>query len=145
MHTHIWLTKPLQKWILTTQNLEMAGTPFSHATFLLVFFFLAVLEFELRASHLLGRHSATWATLQALFSVGYFWDRVLRTICPGWLRTLILLISASWVARITDRYETLAGPLLHFLRSKCKVYMPILISLFSIFSYFPDSYVPLLQ
>jgi hypothetical protein len=30
-----------------------------------------------------------------------FNDRVLRTICPGWLRTTILLISASWVARIT--------------------------------------------
>jgi hypothetical protein len=37
----------------------------------------------------------------------FFWwwifqDRVSRTICPGWLRTVILLISASWVARITD-------------------------------------------
>jgi hypothetical protein len=30
-----------------------------------------------------------------------FWDRVLWTICPGWLRTMILLISASQVARIT--------------------------------------------
>jgi hypothetical protein len=28
------------------------------------------------------------------------WDRVLQTICPGWLRTVILLISASRVARI---------------------------------------------
>jgi hypothetical protein len=27
---------------------------------------------------------------------------VLKTICPGWLQTMILLISASWVARITD-------------------------------------------
>jgi hypothetical protein len=30
-----------------------------------------------------------------------FWDRVSWTICLGWLRTMILLISASWVARIT--------------------------------------------
>jgi hypothetical protein len=32
---------------------------------------------------------------------GIFWDRILQTICPGWLWTSILLISASWVARIT--------------------------------------------
>jgi hypothetical protein len=33
--------------------------------------------------------------------LGFFWDRVSQTICPGWLRKVILLISASWVARIT--------------------------------------------
>jgi hypothetical protein len=32
---------------------------------------------------------------------GFFRDRVLWTICLGWLQTAILLISASWVARIT--------------------------------------------
>jgi hypothetical protein len=42
-----------------------------------------------------------WATPSALFCDGFFWDRVSWTICPSWLRTLILLISASWVARIT--------------------------------------------
>jgi hypothetical protein len=31
----------------------------------------------------------------------FFWDRVSCTICPGWLWTTVLLISASWVARIT--------------------------------------------
>jgi hypothetical protein len=30
-----------------------------------------------------------------------FLDKVSGTICPGWLCTMILLISASWVARIT--------------------------------------------
>jgi hypothetical protein len=35
------------------------------------------------------------------FPSGYFRDRVSWTICPGWLRTLILLISDSQVARIT--------------------------------------------
>jgi hypothetical protein len=30
------------------------------------------------------------------------WDRVLGTICPGWLQTPVLLISVSWVARIID-------------------------------------------
>jgi hypothetical protein len=59
-----------------------------------------VLWFELMASHLVGRRSTTWAT--ALFCVGYFWDRVSKTICLGWLWTWILLISVSWVARITD-------------------------------------------
>jgi hypothetical protein len=33
-----------------------------------------------------------WATLSALFCEGFFWDRVSQTICPGWLRTMILLI-----------------------------------------------------
>jgi hypothetical protein len=43
-----------------------------------------------------------WATPHVLFYDGLFWDRVLRTICPGWLQTTILLISVSWVTRITD-------------------------------------------
>jgi hypothetical protein len=51
------------------------------------------------ASCLLGRRSTTWTTQSALFCDGYFQDRVSRTIC--WLWTLIFLISASWVARIT--------------------------------------------
>jgi hypothetical protein len=42
-----------------------------------------------------------WATAPALFCDGLFWNRVPWTICPGWLQTVILLISASWVARIT--------------------------------------------
>jgi hypothetical protein len=29
-------------------------------------------------------------------------DRISWTICLGWLQTVILLISASWVAKITD-------------------------------------------
>jgi hypothetical protein len=35
------------------------------------------------------------------FCIGFFQDRVSRTICLGWLRTVIFLISASRVARIT--------------------------------------------
>jgi hypothetical protein len=31
----------------------------------------------------------------------FFWDRVLWSICPGWLQISILLIFVSWVARIT--------------------------------------------
>jgi hypothetical protein len=32
--------------------------------------------------------------------VGHFWHGVSQTICLGWLQTAVLLISASWVARI---------------------------------------------
>jgi hypothetical protein len=56
--------------------------------------------FELRASQLPGRHSTTWAIPSTLFCAVYFWDRVLWTICLGCLRTMIFLISASWIARI---------------------------------------------
>jgi hypothetical protein len=56
---------------------------------------------ELRALCLLDRHSTTWTTPVALFCVGYFQDRVSCTIYLGWLQITILLISASWVARIT--------------------------------------------
>jgi hypothetical protein len=43
----------------------------------------------------------TWATLPSLFCAGYSQDRVSWTICSSWLPTTILLIAASWVARIT--------------------------------------------
>jgi hypothetical protein len=65
------------------------------------FFFLVVLEFELRASYLLGSHSTTWDTAP-LFCVGYFQERISQTICLGWHRMWILLISASQVTGSTD-------------------------------------------
>jgi hypothetical protein len=40
------------------------------------------------------------ATPPVLFCVGYFWDRV-SFFCPGWPPTVVLLISAFWVAGIT--------------------------------------------
>jgi hypothetical protein len=51
-----------------------------------------VLGLELRAYTL--SHSTS------PFFVCYFQDRVSQTICPGWLRTTVLLIAASQVARI---------------------------------------------
>jgi hypothetical protein len=54
----------------------------------LYFFFFAVLGFELRV------YSFSYSTSPLR-------DRVSQTICLGWLRTMFLLISASWVARIT--------------------------------------------
>jgi hypothetical protein len=42
-----------------------------------------------------------WGTLPALFLWRDFQDRVTWTICQSWFLTVIFLISASWVARIT--------------------------------------------
>jgi hypothetical protein len=56
----------------------------------LLLFFFEVLGFELRAYTL--SHSIS------PFLWWDFWDRVWQTIYSGWLWTVILLISASWVA-----------------------------------------------
>jgi hypothetical protein len=55
---------------------------------------LAILGLELRPFTL--SHSTS-----PIFVKGFFEIESCRTICPGWLQTGILLISASWVARIT--------------------------------------------
>jgi hypothetical protein len=57
--------------------------------------FFVVLWFEHRAFTLSNSTSP-------FFLWWFFWDRVLQTICPGWLQTSIPLTSASWVAGITD-------------------------------------------
>jgi hypothetical protein len=44
---------------------------------------------------------ATPESLHQPFLWRVFRDSISRTICPGWLWTVILLICASWVARIT--------------------------------------------
>jgi hypothetical protein len=49
----------------------------------------------------LNSRPTPWATPLAFFVMGFFQDRISRTVCPGWLQTLILLISASPIARIT--------------------------------------------
>jgi hypothetical protein len=59
-------------------------------TFLFLF---VVLGFVLRA------YSLSYST-SPIFVIICFWDRVSWSICPGWLRTAILLISAFWVARL---------------------------------------------
>jgi hypothetical protein len=60
----------------------------------LVLGFFEVLGIESRAFTL--SHSTI-----PFFCDGYFRDRVSWTLCPGWLQTMIHLISASWVAKIT--------------------------------------------
>jgi hypothetical protein len=102
------------------------------STFVPLNFFFVIMWFELRAPHLLGWHSTTWATSPAHVFFLFFWDWGLNSglhayktgilllrVClqsillwffwrwsltnylPSWPQTLILLISASWVARIT--------------------------------------------
>jgi hypothetical protein len=58
------------------------------------FFFFAVLGFELRA------YTLSYSISPFCDFFFSFQDRVLWTICPGWLWTISLLISSSWVARI---------------------------------------------
>jgi hypothetical protein len=61
--------------------------------------FFAVMEFELRASHLLGWCSDIWVTLPAVFMLGIFEIGSHKLIFQGWLQTVILLIAASWIGR----------------------------------------------
>jgi hypothetical protein len=55
----------------------------------------SVLRLELKAYN--TSHSSS------PFCDGFFRDRVLRTICPGWLRTTVLLISASSTVRSAQK------------------------------------------
>jgi hypothetical protein len=55
--------------------------------------FFVVLRFELSV------YTLSHSTSPFLWWV--FWDKVLRAICLGWLWTVILMISVSWVTRIT--------------------------------------------
>jgi hypothetical protein len=49
----------------------------------------------------LNSGSTPWATLPALFVMGSFRDGSQELLVRGRLQTMILLISASWVTRIT--------------------------------------------
>jgi hypothetical protein len=44
----------------------------------------------------------------------FFWDRVLQTICLGSLQTSILMVSTSWVARITGMSHQCPAPAGYF-------------------------------
>jgi hypothetical protein len=67
--------------------------------------FFVGLGFELRVSWLQSRYSTTWAVFLVHFAMAILemggWVGVLRTICPSWPWTVILLMSASQV-RITS-------------------------------------------
>jgi hypothetical protein len=53
-----------------------------------------------------------WATPPTLFCDGFFQDRLLRTIWPGWVWTSILRISASsvaWIIGVSHRHPDFQG------------------------------------
>jgi hypothetical protein len=103
-----------------TQGLTLARQPLFCFRFFVLFLLFVELEFELRASCLLGRRSTTcysdssffcstgvWTqglhleSLHQSFFVKGFFKRGSQTTCLSWLQTTILLISASLAARIT--------------------------------------------
>jgi hypothetical protein len=92
---------------LTFSYSTVALTSAWSISFHLVLCFFTVLGFEARAYTLCHSNSPF------CFVKDFFWDRASQTICPGWLQAIILLISASWVARI-DRREPLAPSLILF-------------------------------
>jgi hypothetical protein len=102
-------------WFLAPQTKQIKNV---------TFFFLVVLGSELRASHLLGRWSITWATPSALFCDGFFQDRVWRTICLGWLQTETLLISTSWVPKITGVIHRYPVSLYFYVTGSTGLYTP---------------------
>jgi hypothetical protein len=68
---------------------------------LIFFFFLVVVGFELRALCLQCGHSTALDSPPVHFAVVTLETRISWTICPGWLWTTILLILVSQVTRIT--------------------------------------------
>jgi hypothetical protein len=69
------------------------------------YFVTLILSYQLHFFFLqywgLNSGPSPWGTPSAqFFSDKVSWDRVLQTICLGWLQSVILLISASRVARI---------------------------------------------
>jgi hypothetical protein len=72
---------------MNPENIILGKRNQSQRLDMILFFFFMVLRFELRAY--------TFSHSQPFFMMNYFQDRVSQTICLGWLRTMILLISAS--------------------------------------------------
>jgi hypothetical protein len=67
-----------------------------------IYFFVAVLGFELGTSHLLGRLSTTWPPPPVLFHSGYFEDRVLIFAQVSWIEILFYTSqSLQWQAPAT--------------------------------------------
>jgi hypothetical protein len=65
-------------------------------------FLLVVLGFEYRASPLLGSVYHVSYSFSLFLCVCWVFSRQGSwTICLGWLQTVILLISSSWIARIS--------------------------------------------
>jgi hypothetical protein len=84
--SHSLLAKMSHPWRSLPWPCYLKLSPDPHSTQSVVglfacLFVSAVLGFELRVSHLLGRYCTTWVMLPALFCFSYFSDRVLH-FCP---------------------------------------------------------------
>jgi hypothetical protein len=91
-------------WFISYYHVETGGRVFGTLSVFWVFFcgtrdWTRGLTLPRQARY---HFSTTWATLQALFYVEYFWDMISCTFCPGWPQTAILLMSVCWVAKITE-------------------------------------------
>jgi hypothetical protein len=79
----------MRKWYMVLLHIQLShvwnyvGTVESTFSIFFNLIVLVVLGIKVSASCLLDRCSTTLATLPALFCVGYFRDRVSRTICLG--------------------------------------------------------------
>jgi hypothetical protein len=92
------------------------------------FYFLAVLGFELKALHLLGRHSITWAMPPTLFTV-IFQIRSPICVCLGWpgLQSSYLRFLLSWDNRyvpLCPAFTWLGWGLLNFFPGVALNYNP---------------------
>jgi hypothetical protein len=68
-----------------------------HIKFMTYLYFLLVLELELRALDLLGRHSTCFSHVASPFYCGYFWDKVFLFARTAWAVILLLYVSYhSW-------------------------------------------------
>jgi hypothetical protein len=75
-HTHI-LDELIGIDICIADDLSFCGLPFHSLKWFFLFLLFLILEFELRASCLLGRHSTLQAMPPALFALVSFGNRVL--------------------------------------------------------------------
>jgi hypothetical protein len=100
--------------------------PWSLVWFVLFFFFFQSWGLN-SGSCLWGRCSTTWVTPPAQFCISYFQDRVYHTICLQCLWTMILLMSALWVARITgvSHWNQAGLSLLSYWNTSSTVHLPI--------------------
>jgi hypothetical protein len=90
-------------WLWVKKNTTQCGlrnVSWDGTVFWLCFVYV-VLKFQPRSSCLLPSWPTAWATKPAPFCFAYFQHRVSRIIFQGWLWTLFVLNSDSWVARIT--------------------------------------------
>jgi hypothetical protein len=100
LHLSIHHPSIKKKFFLVILGFELRAMCSLDSSFLPNYFSDRISCYLPRACLKLPTACTTSATLPALFWVGFFETGSHGTICQGWLRTTILLISISWVGRI---------------------------------------------